>query len=69
MLLFGADIVKLLPVPVKGRHFLICRQAMFIIEKVCIRADTSITRTRTIPKNESEFLFKKSFEKEKGKCH
>ncbi|PFP30992.1 hypothetical protein COJ96_03260 [Bacillus sp. AFS073361] len=41
------------------RHFLICSPAMFIIEKVCIRADTSIMRTRTIPKNESEFLFKK----------
>lgn len=38
---------------------MICMVTMFIIEKVCIRADTSITRTRTIPKNETEFLFKK----------
>jgi hypothetical protein len=33
---------------------------MFIIEKVCIRAVTSITRTRTIPKSYPKFLFKKA---------
>jgi hypothetical protein len=43
-----------------GRHFLICGRAMFIIEKVCIRVVPSITRTRTIPKNYTEFLFKKA---------
>jgi hypothetical protein len=32
---------------------------MFIIEKVCIRTFKSITRTRTIPENYTEFLFKK----------